>query len=394
MSVFRPKFRDPKTGKRKPAAVWWYKFYFAGQCIRESAKTTSKTLAKQAEQKRRRELEEGFNGITDRREERIKTIKELADSYLDGYKVRMKSVPFAEYALKHLTRHLGRQMAVEVTEKTVKDYQTERLKEKAAPKTINEEVGFLLRLLGEQGDSIRAKLRRQKALKLPARSDIGKAYTPEEKGFLYDEAKKRRSKAIYPALVLTLNCGLRDKELRQLQWDRVHLREAYLAVGESKTDAGSGRTIPLNAVALEVLKTYSAWYREKFKDLKPEWFVFPAGRPQPTDPTKPCTSFKTVWRMIKSKADVKGRWHDNRHTFITGLAESGEASDQTIMDIAGHVSKRMLKHYSHIRMEAKRRAVAALVPNGSDGNAESAEGAARATSKKPDKRLGKIADAG
>lgn len=31
------------------------------------------------------------------------------------------------------------------------------------------------------------------------------------------------------------------------------------------------------------------------------------------------------------------------------------------MDIAGHVSKRMLKHYSHIRMDAKRRAVAALI---------------------------------
>jgi integrase len=363
MSVFRPKFRDPKTGKRKPAAVWWYKFYFAGQCIRESAKTTSKTLAKQAEQNRRRELEEGFNGITDRREERIRTIKDLADTYLDAYKLRMKAVPFAEYALGHLTQHLGKQMAIEVTEKTVKDYQTARLKEKAAPKTINEEVGFLLRLLGEQGDSIRAKLRRQKALKLPTRSEIGKAYTPEEKGFLYDEAKKRRSKAIYPALVLTLHCGLRDKELRHLQWGRLHLREAYLAVAESKTDAGSGRTVPLNALALEVLKAYSNWYREKFEDLKPEWFVFPAGRPQPTDPTKPCTSFKTVWRMIKSKAGVKGRWHDNRHTFVTGLAESGEASDQTIMDIAGHVSKRMLKHYSHIRMEAKRRAVAALVPN-------------------------------
>jgi integrase len=74
--------------------------------------------------------------------------------------------------------------------------------------------------------------------------------------------------------------------------------------------------------------------------------------------------------MIKSKAGVKGRWHDNRHTFVTGLAESGEASDQTIMDIAGHVSKRMLKHYSHIRMEAKRRAVAALVPNEPDKRAE------------------------
>jgi len=31
------------------------------------------------------------------------------------------------------------------------------------------------------------------------------------------------------------------------------------------------------------------------------------------------------------------------------------------MDFVGHVSKRMLKHYSHIRIEAKRRAVAALI---------------------------------
>src|SRR6476469_9273385 len=115
MSLFRPKFNDPKTGKRKPSSVWWYKFNFAGQCIRESAKTTSKTLAKQAEQKRRRDLEEDFNGITDRREERIRTIKELAEIYLEAYRVRMKSIPFAEYALNHLTRHLGRQMAVEVT---------------------------------------------------------------------------------------------------------------------------------------------------------------------------------------------------------------------------------------------------------------------------------------
>jgi hypothetical protein len=31
------------------------------------------------------------------------------------------------------------------------------------------------------------------------------------------------------------------------------------------------------------------------------------------------------------------------------------------MDIAGHVDKRMLKHYSHIRMEAKREALESLV---------------------------------
>jgi hypothetical protein len=41
--------------------VWWYKFYFAGQEIRESSKSTSKTVAKNAEQQRRRELEVGYN---------------------------------------------------------------------------------------------------------------------------------------------------------------------------------------------------------------------------------------------------------------------------------------------------------------------------------------------
>ena len=33
----------------KRGGVWWYKFYFAGQFIRESAKSTSKTVAKDAE---------------------------------------------------------------------------------------------------------------------------------------------------------------------------------------------------------------------------------------------------------------------------------------------------------------------------------------------------------
>jgi hypothetical protein len=38
------------------------------------------------------------------------------------------------------------------------------------------------------------------------------------------------------------------------------------------------------------------------------------------------------------------------------LAESG-AGDEVIMSIAGHVSRAMLSRYSHVRMEAKRRAL-------------------------------------
>src|SRR5580700_7368620 len=43
--------------------TWWYEFHFAGQKIRESAKTRSKEMARRAENARRRELEESYHGL-------------------------------------------------------------------------------------------------------------------------------------------------------------------------------------------------------------------------------------------------------------------------------------------------------------------------------------------
>jgi integrase len=50
------------------------------------------------------------------------------------------------------------------------------------------------------------------------------------------------------------------------------------------------------------------------------------------------------------------RFHDLRHQAITELAEAG-ASDATLMALAGHMSRQMLEHYSHVRMAAKRAAL-------------------------------------
>jgi integrase len=77
---------------------------------------------------------------------------------------------------------------------------------------------------------------------------------------------------------------------------------------------------------------------------------------QPNDPTAPVYTLKTAWTKVREKAHVVGRWHDNRHTLVTELAESG-AGDEVIMSIAGHVSRAMLSRYSHVRMEAKHRAL-------------------------------------
>ena len=123
-------------------------------------------------------------------------------------------------------------------------------------------------------------------------------------------------------------------------------------------------------------------------DLPSDWYVFPSaeGYSKP-DPTKPMSGWRSAWRSLtravkcptcggpqhsgaicrKGGADISNiksstaglRFHDLRHHAITELAES-QASDRTIMSIAGHVSQQMLAHYSHVRIEAKRTALEAI----------------------------------
>jgi hypothetical protein len=42
------------------------------------------------------------------------------------------------------------------------------------------------------------------------------------------------------------------------------------------------------------------------------------------------------------------------------LAENPNVSEETIRALAGHVSRKMLERYSHIRVQAKQAAIAAL----------------------------------
>lgn len=347
MSVF-------KNGK-----FYHYEFFLDGRRHRGSAGTANKQQAIKKERLERERLDKSYGQVLEEeaREQRRKTIQQAADEFLVEYKAKHQSATFAAYALGHVTDHLGKRLVVEITPTVVKRYQTDRLAEKAGPKTINDEVLLLLRLCGDQGDLIRGRLRRQKAMKLALPPSPGRAYTADEKARMLAEASKLRSKNMYPALVMDLNCGLRDKELRELRWQQVNLvHKKQLTVGKSKTEAGTGRVIPLNDTVLTALQTHAAWYIRRFGECKLEWYVFPAGKGQPNDPTRPVSTLRTAWTKVRDKAKVVGRWHDNRHTLVTELSESG-AGDEVIMSIAGHVSRAMLSRYSHVRMEAKRRAL-------------------------------------
>ena len=42
MAVYRPQYKDKKTGKMQHTKVWYYEFVFAGRLVKESAKTNRK----------------------------------------------------------------------------------------------------------------------------------------------------------------------------------------------------------------------------------------------------------------------------------------------------------------------------------------------------------------
>ena len=167
----------------------------------------------------------------------------------------------------------------------------------------------------------------------------------------------------------------------------------------TKTDAGE-RLIPLNSDAWAAILELRDRAKLSFGgEPQPDWYVFPhaEGKSKPV-PTKPMSGWRSAWRSLtqtiqcpacghlqkpaevcrngECKGDIRVlksplaglRFHDLRHHAITELSE-GQASDQTIMSIAGHISPRMLRLYSHVRMEAKRKALDALSvrPAATDG---------------------------
>jgi integrase len=80
------------------------------------------------------------------------------------------------------------------------------------------------------------------------------------------------------------------------------------------------------------------------------------------DLTKPMGtwSYKRSFETARKLAQVGCRFYDTRHTFVTRLAENPAVSEETIRQLAGHVSHKMLSRYAHIRTQARRAAISAL----------------------------------
>ena len=349
----------------KRGGIWWYKFRFAGQTIRQSSKSKSKTIASKSEQSRRRELEESFNRIPKPRTAQL--FSPTAEMWLKAKSAHLsaRSVIIERSNLKHLNPIFGKMLLCDITPDDIAYYQSTRIGEGAAPKTVNLEVGTLRAILRK--NRLWAAIQPDVRM-LRAREDVGKALSKDEEGLLLEACRASRSRSLFPAVLTALNTCLRYSELRLLRWVQVDLKGCTLTVGHSKTQSGTGRLIPLNDRAVIILRFWTSL----FPLCQPEHFVFPAERyaasgngstvVYESDPTKPIGRWKEAWESAKIRAGVSCRFHDLRHTGCTRMLEAGVPFSvvATIMGWSASTTVRMSKRYGHIGQSAQRSAVNAL----------------------------------
>ncbi len=349
----------------KRGDVWWYKFRFAGHAIRESSKSESKTVAKDAERARHREMEESFNRIS--RPRTAQLFSGAAETWLTTKIAHLspRSVVIERANLKHLNPYFGKMLLCDVVADDIARYQAERLEKRAAPKTVNLEVGTLRAILRK--NRLWAAIQPDVRM-LRTREDIGRAISRDEEDALLEACRASRSRSLYPAVLVALNTCMRYSELRLLMWGQVDLNSCTLTVGHSKTESGTGRLLPLNDRAVAILRFWASLFPLRETDH----FVFPAERygasgdgatvVYDSDPRSPIGRWKEAWESAKIRAGVSCRFHDLRHTGCTRMLEAGVPFSvvATIMGWSPSTTVRMARRYGHIGQTAQRQAVNAL----------------------------------
>src|SRR5580700_2556796 len=136
--------------KRGKQGTYWILVRFAGRFVHESTRTASKTVAREAERQRRRELEKKWNRIEKR--SLPPTLIEAAKRWQEKRTaLAAGTVERYEAALKHVRKGIVNMLVCDKEVRCVVGYQKKRLAQSAAGNTINKENACLSSIFGQYG---------------------------------------------------------------------------------------------------------------------------------------------------------------------------------------------------------------------------------------------------
>jgi integrase len=241
----------------------------------------------------------------------------------------------------------------------IRAYQRMRMA-RAGATCINKECSILQQMLKRIGRWPEIKAQYQ-PLPLPKESPH-RALTPVEEDRLYRVgAANPQWEVAYCAFVISINTTCGPGEIRHLRRMDVDFERHTMRVQpEGAKNEHRIRVIPLNSSAWRAIE--HLWQRaEKLGCIEPHHYLIPFRLKKGTyEPERPAMGWRYALNEMLVCANLHISAYSFRHHAITKLLENADVSEQTAEAIAGHISERMKKRYSHTRIEVKRAAVDAL----------------------------------
>ena len=200
----------------------------------------------------------------------------------------------------------------------------------------SDEEERLLSALDDRQERIRAE-----------RDSANQWRTERQKELLPDLRKVEFVDHLKPLVLLSLNTGMRQGEVFNLDWRDVDLANSKLTVVGKTSKSGQTRYIDLNEKAIAALTNWRTAEERK-------GYVFPSQSGARLD------NVKKSWAGVLVEAKIDGfRWHDLRHTFASNLVMKNVALN-TIRVLLGHSNIAMTERYSHLTSGTTAAAVALL----------------------------------
>ena len=285
-------------------------------------------------------------------------LSDAVDDYLKAKAATANTkrvVQFDRERLDIVKRLLGNIRLSTITARTIEGFQAKRRLEGASNRTVNMDVASLRQVM-KRFKQWRRLEDDVKMLTEAGGEPVGRVLSAEEQERLFKTAESNPEwEHVYCAVTLAANTSMRGvevKHLRRRDFDRAK-RVVHIRASKNET---SKRVIPLNDSAFDAIERMVK-RADTLGHMEPDDYLWCASQHLKLDPTKPARKWDTAWRALREAAGLPGlRFHDLRHTVVTRLLEAGEP-DHVVESITGHLSRRMLEHYSHIRLKAKKEAL-------------------------------------
>jgi len=334
-------------GLFKRGQTWWIRFTYKGRQIRKSTETNDKKLAERIYHKLLGEVAEGkwFERLPGEE----KTFREMMEKYLVEHSARNKAKTshIRDKSLaNHLLKYFGDLNLVEITPKLISEYKTKRREEKAAPKTINNELILM-------GHTFNIGIREWEWVKENPVSRISKEKVDNliERWLTFEEEEKLLAASpgwLQEIITFDVETGLRLGEILNLQWTQVDLFRRTISILEQKNRGKD--TLPLSKTAMEILKA-----RAKVRHIRSNYVFLNrvAGK----------INARNVIRAFHAAVKKAGispcRFHDLRHTFATRLVQAGE-DIYAVQKLGRWKNISMVMRYAHHHPESLRSGIEAL----------------------------------